>query len=202
MTDGTTITFDRTTAFPPNPALQHVDFDNLMLDISIEQDDWLQAFPDLEEIEQHLETVIAETLRQGCRNTHADISAPIFMSIILTDDATVHTLNKEWRGKDKATNVLSFALCETETAESLSKQAPAPIQLGELIVALETVLREAKEQGKKPQDHFIHLCVHGCLHLVGFDHISDKEAAHMEGLETKILTDLGYPAPYETELFG
>lgn len=194
--------FERHHSFPPNPALQILNFETLLLEIDSHCDGWEEAYGDLERLIETIERAVEKALALGCAESTQSLSAPLMMSVILANDTIVHDLNHEWRDKDKPTNVLSFALCETETTESLTQQAPAPIQLGELVIALETVLREAKEQGKDALAHLIHLCVHGTLHLVGFDHITDEEALHMERLETIIITELGYPAPYETDTDG
>ena len=115
------------------------------------------------------------------------------MTVVLADDAFIHELNKTYRGKDKATNVLSFP---NPDFSSVTRH-PSPVtHLGDLVLALETVEREAAEQGKKAKDHAVHLLVHGTLHLLGYDHEQDKEAARMERLEIKILKGLGVGNPY------
>lgn len=109
------------------------------------------------------------------------------LSIVLADDAFVQNLNKTWRGKDQPTNVLSFPAGE----------ATAGIDhLGDIVLASETISREAQEQGKKPDDHLTHLVVHGMLHLLGYDHEDDDEAEEMEALERRILAGLGIADPY------
>lgn len=95
------------------------------------------------------------------------------------------TLNRHYRHRDYATNVLSFVY------------ASEPAVSGDLVVCVPVVLREASEQGKPPQAHFAHLIVHGMLHLLGYDHETGrKEAARMEAKEREILAGLGYPDPY------
>ncbi|MDQ2106151.1 rRNA maturation RNase YbeY [Azospirillum isscasi] len=118
---------------------------------------------------------------------------PAELSVVLADDALVHRLNREYRGKDKPTNVLSFALTEAEEPE-LGEDVP--VMLGDVILAWETVAREAAEQGKTPSDHMTHLVVHGVLHLLGYDHETDDEAEEMEQLETDVLATLGIADPY------
>lgn len=106
------------------------------------------------------------------------------ISILLTDDENIQQLNKNYRGKDKPTNVLSFPQEE-------------PGMLGDIALALETLEREAEEQEKSLSDHFTHLFVHGVLHLRGYDHeLGQKEQDEMEALEIKILKDLGVDNPY------
>jgi len=110
------------------------------------------------------------------------------LSILLTDDAEQRELNRQWRGKDNATNVLSFPQIEPF--------GPVTGLLGDISLARETLLREADEQGVSLDHHFTHLVVHGFLHILGYDHLTDEEARIMEGLETSILAGLGIADPY------
>ena len=103
----------------------------------------------------------------------------------LINDSDMQALNKKWRGKDKPTNVLSFP-----------DSGPAPV-LGDIVIAFETVHREAEAANKPVQDHFIHLLVHGFLHLTGYDHMNDQDAKIMEALEISILTNFNIDNPYE-----
>ncbi|WP_082652570.1 rRNA maturation RNase YbeY [Aureimonas sp. AU12] len=112
------------------------------------------------------------------------------VSVTLADDAGVQVLNREWRGKDKPTNILSFPMMALRPGDR-----PGPL-LGDLILARETCAREAGDEGKAPADHFRHLLVHGTLHLLGYDHESDEEADAMEALEIEILAGLGIDDPY------
>jgi probable rRNA maturation factor len=112
------------------------------------------------------------------------------IAVVLSDDATVRKLNRDYRGKDKPTNVLSFP--NDGGIDPDGGMAP----LGDVVLALETVAAEAKAQGKRAGDHVSHLVVHGVLHLFGHDHLKDAEARRMEALETKILAGLGIADPY------
>lgn len=114
------------------------------------------------------------------------------IAILLADDEAVRALNARWRGRDAPTNVLSFPGPDPETIGG----AAAPRHLGDIALACETVLREAAEQGKSPADHLTHLVVHGVLHLLGYDHEAEAEAAEMEALEVAVLAGLGVPDPY------
>lgn len=105
------------------------------------------------------------------------------VSVVMTDDAAVHILNRRWRGKDAPTNVLSFASGE-------------PHLLGDIVLAFETVAREAREQGKPVAHHVRHLIVHGVLHLLGHDHMTTRDAARMENRERRILAAFAIPDPY------
>ena len=121
---------------------------------------------------------------------------PIELSIRLTSDAEVRVLNRDYRGKDKPTNVLSFPMLERVELEILSADGP-PEMLGDIALAHETCLREAGEKGITLEAHATHLIVHGLLHLAGHDHVdSDQQAEAMEALETRILAKLGIADPY------
>ncbi|MDE3174896.1 MAG: rRNA maturation RNase YbeY [Pseudomonadota bacterium] len=116
------------------------------------------------------------------------------MTIHLVDDARIRELNKTWRGKDAPTNVLSFP------AAPAARVARAKL-LGDVFVALQTLEREAADEGKPLADHYRHLALHGFLHLIGFDHETPVEAEAMEALETRALARLGIADPYAgTEL--
>jgi probable rRNA maturation factor len=113
------------------------------------------------------------------------------VSVLLADDAAVHALNRQWRGKDKPTNILSFPAARVPGLPDGEARF-----LGDLVLARETVEREAGERGIAIADHLTHLTVHGMLHLLGYDHLTDTEAEAMEGLETAILASLGIDDPY------
>jgi probable rRNA maturation factor len=111
------------------------------------------------------------------------------VSLLLSDNAHVQSVNREWRGLDKPTNVLSFPAVEP------SKLARAPF-LGDIIIAYETVESEARLDDKAFADHYAHLVVHGFLHLLGYDHLDEADAQKMESLEIAILASLDIPDPY------
>ncbi len=113
------------------------------------------------------------------------------LTVRLVDEAESQQLNSDYRGKDKPTNVLSFPF-----------EAPPGIELdllGDLIICRQVVEREAKEQNKTLSAHWAHMVVHGCLHLLGYDHIDDSEAEEMESLETEIMQKMGFSDPYAAE---
>jgi probable rRNA maturation factor len=112
------------------------------------------------------------------------------IAILLTDDQSIRTLNRQWRGHDKATNVLSFP------APSADHGDGTPVMLGDIVIAYETTAKEAAEEGKTFLHHLSHLAVHGLLHLLGYDHESHEEAEKMESLERRILARLGVSDPY------
>lgn len=115
------------------------------------------------------------------------------LSLVLAGDKTLQSLNKQWREKDKPTNVLSFPANDIEVGQA------AGMMLGDIIISLETAKREAALENKLFEDHLSHLVVHGFLHLFGYDHESEQEAYQMESLETRILNELGIADPYEDD---
>ena len=117
-------------------------------------------------------------------------------SLLFTSDAEVHALNREWRERDKPTNVLSFPMLERENLLALPPEGP-PELLGDIALAHETCAREAAGKGIPIEHHAAHLVVHGLLHLAGHDHeLGEAEAEAMEGLETKALALMGIADPY------
>ncbi len=118
------------------------------------------------------------------------------VSVLFTTDEEVHALNREWRGRDKPTNVLSFPMLERDELAGLPPDGP-PVMLGDIALAHETCAREAADKGIALEAHAAHLIVHGLLHLAGHDHVdSDAQAEEMEALETAILAKLGIADPY------
>ena len=125
------------------------------------------------------------------------------ISILACDDARIATLNADFRGKPSPTNVLSWPSDERAPEEDGAMpdipELPMDAELGDIAIAFETCMREAAKEGKLMEDHTMHLVVHGTLHLLGFDHERDKDAALMEGLETQILGNLGISDPYRDQ---
>lgn len=115
------------------------------------------------------------------------------LAVMLTDDAGIRALNRDWRGIDKPTNVLSFPAA---TPDRASSHRDAPRMLGDIAIAFETTRAEAEAEHKPLSHHLSHLAVHGFLHLIGYDHETDNEAEAMESLERDILARLGIPDPY------
>ncbi|MDQ0472364.1 rRNA maturation RNase YbeY [Labrys wisconsinensis] len=155
--------------------------DDIAIDIAWESPLW-QRLADAGAL---VERAVAAAVRTGGL-AHAPGAE---LSLVLTDDAAIAGINAAWRGKDKPTNVLSFP------AAPASAIARSPL-LGDIVLAYETLDREAAEAGLALADHFTHLVVHGFLHLFGYDHESDAEAEVMEALETRVLAGLGIADPY------
>ncbi|EKT4468077.1 rRNA maturation RNase YbeY [Pseudomonas juntendi] len=127
--------------------------------------------------------------RRWCELALRQRSADSEMTIRLVDEAEGRELNNTYRHKDYATNVLSFP------ADVPDELLDIPL-LGDLVICVPVVEREAAEQGKALEAHWAHLVIHGCLHLLGYDHIEDDEAEEMEALERTLLAELGHPDPY------
>ena len=115
------------------------------------------------------------------------------VAVSFIGDAEIQQLNAQYRHKDKATNVLSFPMIDDF---SDLKKMPTPIILGDIVIAYETVLREAQQEDKSLKDHVSHLLIHGLLHLFGYDHMNKKDAKEMEDLEIQILAEIGISNPY------
>ncbi|MCB1840151.1 MAG: rRNA maturation RNase YbeY [Alphaproteobacteria bacterium] len=162
----------------------------MQIDLTIDENAWRTELPDVEKItEQALEKTrqhpeITEVLNG---QAHSEVS------ITLSDNDFIQNLNKEYRGKNKPTNVLSFPLTDADD--------PAPgielVCFGDIILAYETVKQESQDQKKSFRDHYMHLLVHGFLHLLHYDHENEDDAEIMEQLEAEILQKLDIENPYE-----
>ena len=152
------------------------------IDILVEAGDW----PDESTLgvlaERAVASVVAE-LDEGGEGSSE-------LSLVFSDDSGIARLNAEWRGKDRPTNVLSFP------AFPVAPGAPLPPLLGDIVLAAETISREAKLDGKPLEHHIAHLIIHGFLHLVGHDHEAEAEAEAMESIERRALARLAIPDPY------
>lgn len=157
----------------------------------------MQIDIDIEDWPEGNWTALAECGAQAAGEGEPLLANPrLIASLLFTSDAEVHTLNREWRTRDKPTNVLSFPMLEREELEGLAQDGP-PVMLGDIALAYETCAREAAEKGVTLEAHATHLIVHGLLHLAGHDHVeSDEQAEAMEALETRILAKLGIADPY------
>lgn len=157
----------------------------ITIDITVESSGW--------DDEQILYNITEKALKMTMHHLSLE-NVVSEVSMLFTDDQHMAQINAKWRGKNKSTNVLSFPAFPLKIG-----QIPGPM-LGDIIIARETVLLEAKREGKLFQDHLTHMIVHGVLHLLGYDHQTDDEAHHMEKLEREILQKLSIQDPY-IELF-
>jgi probable rRNA maturation factor len=147
----------------------------LKIDVVVDSDRWKAAKD------------VKATVRRAVRSAAAVLSTRgSELAIVLTDDSAMRLLNRDWRGVDAATNVLSFP----------TKNAGGKTHLGDIVLAFETIAREAGAEHKPFAHHVAHLAVHGFLHLLGYEHERDKDAAAMEQAEREILRRLAIPDPY------
>lgn len=151
---------------------------NVIIDLQIASEN-IENLPSEEQIQQWANAAVrAQTMEPE-------------ITVRIVDEAESHQLNLTYRGKDKPTNVLSFPFeCPDEVELTL---------LGDLVICCQVVEQEAREQDKPLMAHWAHMVVHGCLHLLGYDHIEDAEAEEMESLETEIMLGLGFEDPYLAE---
>ena len=164
-----------------------------MLEVAIEADEeWDSSrFPE-QLVRRAAEAAIAESAYPDL----ATLPRPVEISVRLTGDEQVRGLNAKWRGKDKATNVLSFPMAADHELRDESI-ADAELLLGDIILAHGTCKAEAADKDVPFESHATHLIVHGTLHLLGYDHIDERDAADMEAREVRALERLGIANPYE-----
>ena len=155
-----------------------------LTEVLVVADGW-QGTPDAEAVIHRAIAVAAEIADADVGNAE--------LAVMLTDDSGIRTLNSNWRGIDKPTNVLSFPALQPTGAGGPDD---APRMLGDIAIAYETTRREADDEQKPFDHHLSHLAVHGFLHLIGYDHETEDDAEKMESLEAEILAQLGIPDPY------
>lgn len=176
---------------------------NLSINIDVAAAGWKNAFP---KMKRKMEEAAAFAFMRAKKPKAFD-GKSFDINILLTTDAAIKRLNRDYRGKDKPTNVLSFphlsalALAPSRRERGKKRVPPLPLgegtlPLGDIALALQIIKKECKEQRKTLENHAIHLVVHGVLHLLGYDHMRLKDAKTMESLECDILGALGYPDPY------
>ena len=154
----------------------------VIIDLQIATDEALESYPSLELMTKWATVA----LKTGGRNKDSEIT------IRMVNSEEIHQLNSTYRHVDRPTNILSFPFELPEGVEDL------PL-LGDLVVCKEVLERECKEQNKTLEEHFAHLIVHGCLPLIGYDHIEEEDAKEMEPLEIKAMEELGYDNPYKDD---
>ncbi|MBV9521362.1 MAG: rRNA maturation RNase YbeY [Alphaproteobacteria bacterium] len=157
------------------------------IEVSLSCPAWRRALPDAA---ARCERAALAALAEAAPSLEGEIA------IVLGDDPLLRRLNRKWRGRDCATNVLSFPGQDFAAGMPRRPAPTAPLPLGDVVLAIETIDAEAQAQGKTIADHLSHLVVHGVLHLVGFDHLEAAEAEAMEGMERRILAGLGIADPY------
>ena len=163
----------------------------LNVDVLVDSDHWQDA--------SAAKAVVRRALKQAATALSTKSAG---LAIVLTDDAAMRRLNRNWRGIDAPTNVLSFATTYPDDRHQRPRLDNHPVanHLGDIVLAYETVKREARREGKLFDHHLAHLAVHGFLHLVGYDHANDAQARRMETAERAILRDLAVPDPYRATL--
>ena len=170
----------------------------IWLNLDIADERWKQTISDIESLSEK----VKETAFAYAYNNDSDVRELLQMNdfsvnVCLSNDEEVWRLNKEFRHMDKPTNVLSFA--NLDFADFKTTQNDEATELGDIIIAFETMQKEAEFEGITFKAHYCHLLTHGFLHILGFDHIEDDEAEYMEGFETAILAELGIENPYQDE---
>lgn len=180
----------------------------LQIDIETGSTKWKAAFPRQRRKIEEAAALAYLLAKKPAALKGQDVS----ISLTLGTDAAIRRLNREWRAKDKPTNVLSFPqltmVKSTRTVAGKKKTVPGlrrsdlkafagrTLPLGDVVLAFETIKRESRLQKKTLESHTLHLVIHGVLHLLGYDHMSAKDAKNMEKLECDILAMMGYPDPY------
>lgn len=177
----------------------------LEIAVSLQDAAWTDHLEDLESL---AERSIGTALRYlQSRDRVEPMQGVVEVSLLFADDAAVAEMNRTYRGRSGATNVLSFPNMDApdpQPSEPLAgplshTDAGPPRLLGDIVLARQTVLREAAEQEKPLRDHTLHLLIHGLLHLLGYDHEDEAEAEEMEALEVAVLADLGVSDPYRRQ---
>lgn len=139
---------------------------------------------------------VAGALAVSAYGSLGDARFALSVSVHFGSDDEVQALNRDYRGKDRPTNVLSFPMLEPDMLDALANTDDGEVLLGDILLAFQTCAAEAADKGLSVADHATHLITHGTLHLVGYDHINEAEAQIMEALEVKALANLGLGNPY------
>ena len=158
----------------------------IKIERDINVDKWM-LYPDAID-EGYLNKVICQAIT--C-SKYSDVFNEVELSITLTDNQEITEVNKKWRGKDKSTNVISIQVEDFSDIKNHSY-----VFLGNIILAIEQIEEEAQKANKSFIDHYTHLVVHGTLHLMGYDHHTEEEAAEMESTEINVLKELNISSPY------
>ncbi len=167
-----------------------------LLNIIFDVENWKHKLPEVGVFAREVFETALNFLSKNDLGFEGWDNKPVSINLSLSNNNEVQKLNREFRGKDKPTNVLSFANIDDEFFEDEFLSGDI-VELGDIIMAIETLEDEAGIKNISLQNHFAHLLVHGILHLFGYDHIEDDEADEMEGIEVDILKEMGIANPYE-----
>ncbi len=162
--------------------------------IDVEDHNWTAAIPDIVAVAQEVKEAVLQEVIESI--DYLNISKDFTVNLCLSNDTNVHKLNLEFRGFDKPTNVLSFANIDGEDFDDMLEFEDV-VEMGDIIIAFETMKKEAMEQEVSFKDHFCHLWAHGLLHILGYDHIEEDERLEMEQIEISVLNKLGIKNPYQ-----
>jgi probable rRNA maturation factor len=162
------------------------------IDISVQDPAW----EDYEDIQDIFLKAIRTTLKTAIFPKEIE-GRSLELSLVLANDEVIHVLNREYRGNDKPTNILTFASLDDKDSP-LPEEGPVP--LGDVMLSYQTIIKESIDEGRFFKDHAIHLAIHGVLHLLGYDHEDEDDANVMESLEIRILESMGVQNPYTETL--
>ena len=167
---------------------------NFEIVLNVDDSRWQAVIPDITAVVDDVKKAVLQEILSEIDFLALDKN--FVVNLCLSDDESVHKLNYEFRGFDKPTNVLSFANIDGDDFDDILELEDV-VELGDIIIALETMEREAVEQQTSLKNHLCHLWAHGLLHILGYDHIEDDDRIEMEKLEISILNKLGIDNPYQ-----
>lgn len=163
-----------------------------LINFDIIEDEWLHKLPNVQSLSEDIfDKVINNMVPQWLNNKET-----VTVNIALSNDEEIRQLNAEFRNIDKPTNILSFANIDDEEFEAYLSRSN-DIELGDIMISLQTIIAQSQEQNVTLHDHYIHILIHGILHLLGYDHIDSEEAQEMESKEIKLLQIFNIANPYE-----